>query len=42
MLPYSKLSAINKSIEISEIVFSYIAIILSLHKMQKNIANILF
>ena len=40
--PYSKLPSLNKSFEISEIVFSNFAIVLSLHKMQKNMANWLF
>ena len=42
MLSYSKLSAFNNSIEISEIVFSFIANILTLNKIQKNMSNLLF
>ena len=42
MLSYSKLSAFNNSIEISEIVFSFIANILTLNKIQKNMSNWLF
>ena len=36
MLSYSKLSSFSNSIEMSEIVFSCIAIILTLHKIQKT------